>query len=87
MARDWMDSFKKYIKEDPNIKGGMPVILGTRVAVAEIINFLQNDKTVDSVIKALKGEGVIITKDEVFAALEFAKHRSSDETRSSTKNK
>lgn len=71
------DQVKKHIKNDPEIKGGMPVIAGTRVTVSEIISFLENEKTVDSVIRNLKQAGVIVTREEVFAALEYAKYSSS----------
>lgn len=80
-----VDKIKKFIKQDPHIKGGMPVIAGTRVAVAEIIHFLEDDKTIGRVIKELKKEGVIVTREEVFAALEFAKHKTYN-TLDETKN-
>lgn len=69
----------KYIKQDPRIQGGMPVIVGTRVTVAEIIDYLETDKNIQNVINALKKAGVLVTQEEVFAALEFAKYKSSDE--------
>lgn len=81
------DIIKKFISYDPDIKGGMPVITGTRVAVSEIINFLENDQTVNHVIKNLKDEGVIVTKEEVFAALEFAKYQSLHEAKTSKSSK
>lgn len=63
----------RYIKIDQKIHSGMPVIAGTRVTVAEIIDYLQDDKTVTDVIKALKKAGVVVTRDEVVAALDYAK--------------
>lgn len=72
--------FQKYIKLDPNINSGMPGILGTRVTVVEILSYLEADRTIDSVVRSLKKAGVIVTKDEVRAALEFAKCQSSHET-------
>lgn len=69
----------KYIKQDSRIQGGMPTIVGTRVTVAEIIDYLETDKNIQNIIRALKKAGVLITKEEVFAALEFAKYKSSDE--------
>lgn len=76
-----VDKIKKFIKQDPHIKGGMPVIAGTRVAVAEIIHFLEDEKTISRIINELKKEGVIVTKEEVFAALEFAKQKTLNETK------
>lgn len=75
-----LDKVKKYIKNDPEIQGGLPVIFGTRVTVAEIISCLENEKTINSVIKNLKQAGVIVTTEEVLAALEFAKYKTSHET-------
>ena len=71
---------RKYIVSVPNINGGLATIAGTRVTVAEIIDYLENETAVKSVIKDLNTAGVIVTRDEVLAALEFAKHKSLDET-------
>ena len=77
----------KYIKIDPEIKGGTPVISGTRVSVAEIIDLLKEKNFVDAVIDNLKQEGVIVTNEEVFAALEYAKYSSLDEAKTSKRSK
>lgn len=69
----------KYIVSVPSINGGMATIAGTRVTVAEIIDHLETEPTVNNVIDNLKEAGVIVTKDEVLAALEYAKHKSLDE--------
>ena len=79
------DNIKQYITNDPNIKGGKAVILGTRVTVAEIIDFLENQKFINAVVKQLKSEGVLVTNKEVFAALEYAKYFSLDETKAKKK--
>ncbi len=81
------NNLKRYITIDPEIKGGTPVISGTRVSVAEIIDLLKGPNFVDAVIDNLKQEGVIVTDKEVFAALEYAKYSSLDEARTSKKNK
>ena len=81
------NNLKRYITIDPEIKGGTPVISGTRVSVAEIIDLLKGPSFVDAVIDNLKNEGVIVTNEEVFAALEYAKYSSLDETRTSKKSK
>lgn len=77
---------RRYIKNDPNIKDGAPVIAGTRVTVAEIISFLENEQTINSVILSLKKSGVIVTAEEVVAALEFAKYKSLNEKSSASSN-
>lgn len=73
---------KKFISEDPDIQGGMPVISGTRVTVAEIIDYLKTDHTVSQLIKTLRKAGVIVTRDEVSAALDYAAFKSSYEASS-----
>ncbi|EKD90930.1 MAG: hypothetical protein ACD_30C00056G0007 [uncultured bacterium] len=81
------DRIKKFIEQDPQIKNGMPIITGTRVTVAEIIDYLEEEKFIDKVIKDLKMAGVIIGREEILAALEFAKLRASDEAPTSKKTK
>lgn len=78
---------RKYITIDPEIKGGTPVISGTRVSVAEIIDLLKGPNFVDAVISNLKQEGVIVTDEEVFAALEYAKYSSLDEAKTHKRSK
>lgn len=86
-TRPMPNNLKKYITVDPEIKGGRPVIAGTRVSVAEIIDLLKGPDFVDAVIDNLKHEGVIVTGEEVFAALEYAKYSSLDEAKASKKSK
>ena len=70
------DKFKEYIKIDPNIKGGTPVIKGTRVSVAEILSLFEEENFIQAVINNLKEEDVSVTKEAVFTALEYAKYTS-----------
>lgn len=81
------NNLKRYITIDPEIKGGVPVISGTRVSVAEIIDLLKGPNFVDAVIDNLKSEGVIVTNEEVFAALEYAKYSSLDEAKTPKRSK
>lgn len=81
------NNLKRYITIDPEIKGGTPVISGTRVSVAEIIDLLKEQKFVNAVINNLKSEGVLVTDKEVFAALEYAKHSSLDEAKTKKRSK
>lgn len=81
------DNLKRYITIDPDIKGGTPVISGTRVSVAEIIDLLKEQRFISAVIKNLKGEGVLVTDKEVFAALEYAKYSSLDEAKTKKRSK
>lgn len=80
-------NLKRYITIDPEIKGGNPIISGTRVTVAEILDFLKEQKFVSAVVSRLKGEGVLVTDQEVFAALEYAKYSSLDEAKAKKKSK
>ena len=41
----------KYINSDPNILGGMPVIMGTRVPVARILSLLKEGYTLVAIHK------------------------------------
>lgn len=81
------DKLKRYITIDPAIKGGTPVISGTRVSVAEIIDLLKGQHFVDEIIGNLKQEGVIVTNEEIFAALEYAKYSSLDEAKTPKRSK
>ena len=40
---------KKYIVSDPNILGGKPVIVGTRIPVDQILQLLKNGFTLDAI--------------------------------------
>lgn len=71
--------FAKYIEKNPKIHSGMPIIAGTRVTVAEIIDYLETDKNVSDIIKTLKKADVLVTEEEIFAALDFAKYSTLNE--------
>ncbi|MCC6364907.1 MAG: DUF433 domain-containing protein [Bryobacterales bacterium] len=38
----------RYIVRSPGVRSGNPVIEGTRIAVHDVIGFLQNGETIDS---------------------------------------
>lgn len=81
------DYLRKIIVQNPKIHSGMPIIAGTRVTVAEIIDFIEEDHTITDTVKVLKKAGVLVTPEEVKAALEFAKYRVIDETYSKKASK
>ena len=58
----------KCITIDPEIRFGKPIIAGTRIAVADILNLLAAGYTVREIPKQYPG----ITKRDVLAAIEFA---------------
>lgn len=66
-----MDSnkeWKDFIKSDPGVMMGKPVIAGTRVTVEQILEKLAAGETVEQIID----EHPRLTKEGVYAALSFA---------------
>ena len=64
MVKEWRD----FIKSDPAVMMGKPVITGTRVTVELILEKLAAGETVEQIID----EHPRLTKDGVYAALAFA---------------
>lgn len=58
---------KKRIVINPEVRFGKPVIAGTRIAVADILNLLAAGYTVKDIPKQYPG----ITQKDVLAAIEF----------------
>jgi len=59
---------KVYIKSDPNIMMGKPVISGTRITVEMILEKLSAGETIDQLLD----EHPELTKEAIQAALSFA---------------
>lgn len=59
---------EKRITIDPEVRFGKPVIAGTRIAVADIVNLFAAGYTVKEIPEQYPG----ITEDDARAALEFA---------------
>ncbi len=59
----------RYLITLPGVRGGLPMIEGTRVAVHDVIGLLQNGETVDSVCS----EGCLphLTKAQVYECLAY----------------
>ena len=57
------------IEINPRVCGGQPVIKGTRIPVATILEQLANDESWDSLL----GGYPELTRDDVQAALEYAR--------------
>ena len=55
---------------DPEILGGMPVFVGTRVPAQNLIDYLEAGDTVDDFLDAFPA----VSRDQVIAALEVARH-------------
>ena len=58
------------IEINPRICGGQPVIKGTRISVAVILEQLANNESWDSLLRGYPE----LTRDDIQAALEYARH-------------
>ena len=58
------------IEINPRVCGGQPVIKGTRIPVATILEQLANDESWDSLLQGYPE----LTRDDIQAALEYARH-------------
>ena len=59
---------KEIVHSDPEILGGTPVFVGTRVPVDALIDFLEGGETVDDFLENYPG----VSREQVFAFLEEA---------------
>ena len=59
---------KQIVHSDPEILGGTPVFVGTRVPVDALIDFLEGGETIESFLDNYPG----VSRDQVFAFLEEA---------------
>ena len=66
------------ISISPNICHGKPVIKGTRVLVSNILGALSSGETIEQIIEDYPN----ITKEDIYAALEFGSELSNFETHS-----
>ena len=59
----------KIIHSDPRILGGMPVFVGTRVPVQNLIDCLEAGDSLDDFLKSFP----TVTREQAVAALEIAR--------------
>jgi len=59
---------KQIIHSDPDILGGAPVFVGTRVPVDALIDFLEGGDTIEDFLENYPG----VSREQVFAFLEEA---------------
>ena len=59
----------KIIHSDPGILGGMPVFVGTRVPVQNLIDCLEAGDSLDDFLKSFP----TVTREQAVAALEIAR--------------
>jgi uncharacterized protein (DUF433 family) len=58
------------IEFNPRVCGGQPVIKGTRISVATVLEQLANDESWESLLHGYPE----LTRDDIQAALEYARH-------------
>jgi uncharacterized protein (DUF433 family) len=56
------------VHSDPDILGGTPVFVGTRVPLRNLIDYLERDRSVDEFLDAFPS----VSREQVVAALEAA---------------
>jgi uncharacterized protein (DUF433 family) len=59
---------KKIVHSDPEILGGAPVFVGTRVPVDALVDFLEGGDTIEEFLENYPG----VSREQVFAFLEEA---------------
>ena len=64
-----MGSRKAVIHSDPKILSGMPVFVGTRVPVKNLIDYLEAGDTLDDFLKDFPA----VSREQAIAALEMAR--------------
>jgi uncharacterized protein (DUF433 family) len=57
------------VHSDPEIMGGTPVFVGTRVPLQNLIDYLENDQTVEEFLEAFPS----VTRDQAIAVIEAEK--------------
>ncbi len=60
---------KDVIHSDPEVLGGTPVFVGTRVPVQSLFDYLEGGETVDEFLRQFPS----VTRQQVLAALEMAR--------------
>jgi uncharacterized protein (DUF433 family) len=66
--REPMNDAKRVIHSDPEILGGIPVFVGTRVPVRNLIDFLEAGDSLDDFLTSFPS----VSRDQAVAALELA---------------
>lgn len=66
-----MVDYKKYISIDPNKRFGKPILIGTRISVYDVLNWLANGMTAEEIIADFPE----LDKNGINACLSFAANR------------
>ena len=64
-----MSDRTKIVHSDPNILGGTPVFVGTRVPLQNLIDYLEAGDSLDDFLKSFPS----VTREQAIAALELAR--------------
>ena len=64
-----MSSKPTVVHSDPNILGGTPVFVGTRVPVQNLIDYLEAGDSLEDFLNSFPS----VTRDQAIAALELAR--------------
>lgn len=62
---------KAIVSRSPDVLGGTPVFVGTRVPIQTLIDYLEGGESIDDFLKGFP----TVTRDQVIAFLEEAKSR------------
>ena len=58
----------RYIVRSPGVRGGNPVVQGTRIAVHDVVGLLQNGETIDTLtVKCFP----LLTRSQVYECLAY----------------
>lgn len=68
-------AYQDHIASDPAILAGKPVIKGTRVPLSSILNFLAAGQSIEVILEAFPS----VTKDDVYAVIQFAASAAQDD--------
>jgi len=66
-----MNEYHKYLSLNPDIRFGKPCIVGTRIAVSDILKWLASGMTTEEILTDFPE----LKKEHIFAALHFAAYR------------
>ena len=70
---EWISETYRYIARSPGLRGGNPIVEGSRIGVHDIIGLLQNGETVDTLTAKCFPQ---LTRAQVYACLAYYKdHR------------
>jgi len=64
-----MSDHSKVVHSNPNILGGTPVFVGTRVPLQNLIDYLEAGDTIDDFLMSFPS----VTREQAIAALELAR--------------